>query len=171
MKEISFKDLKINPISLFADEWGVIVTGKKGDKINAMTISWGEIGSLWGHGGGQPVLTVYVRPQRFSKILMDKEVYFTICFFTEKYKKELVYLGTHSGRNEDKISNVNFSSEVLEDYSYIKEAKLVFVCRKIYQQTLTEDSFIDQKIKEDIYPNKDFHDMYIAKIEKVLVKD
>ena len=33
MKEISFKDLKINPITLFADEWGVIVTGKKGTRL------------------------------------------------------------------------------------------------------------------------------------------
>ena len=49
MKEISYKDLKINPVTLFSDSWGELVTGKKGDKVNAMTISWGQIGSLWGH--------------------------------------------------------------------------------------------------------------------------
>ena len=48
MKEISYKDLKINPVTLFADSWGELVTGKKGDKVNAMTISWGQIGFFMG---------------------------------------------------------------------------------------------------------------------------
>ncbi len=44
------------------------------------------------------------------------------------------------------------------------------MCKKIYRQTLKEECFIDKNIIEDCYPNKDFHDMYIAKIEKVLIK-
>lgn len=169
MKEISYKELNINPITKIADEWVALVTGKSGDKINAMTLSWGEIGSLWGHSSGMPVVTIYVRPQRFSKILLDQEEYFTLCFFDNK-KKELAYLGSHSGRNEDKIAKVGFHNVILKDYSYIEEANLVLVCKKIYRQTLKEECFIDKNIIEDCYPNKDFHDMYIAKIEKVLIK-
>lgn len=169
MKEISYKELNINPITKIADEWVALVTGKSGDKINAMTLSWGEIGSLWGHSSGMPVVTIYVRPQRFSKILLDQEEYFTLCFFDNK-KKELAYLGSHSGRNEDKIAKVGFHNVILKDYSYIEEANLVLVCKKIYRQTLKEECFIDKNIIEDCYPNKDFHDMYIAKIEKLLIK-
>ena len=169
MKEISYKELNINPITKIADEWVALVTGKSGDKINAMTLSWGEIGSLWGHSSGMPVVTIYVRPQRFSKILLDQEEYFTLCFFDNK-KKELAYLGSHSGRNEDKIAKVGFHNVILKNYSYIEESSLVLVCRKIYRQTLKEECFIDKNIIEDCYPNKDFHDMYIAKIEKVLIK-
>lgn len=169
MKEISYRELNINPITKIADEWVALVTGKSGDKINAMTLSWGEIGSLWEHSSGMPVVTIYVRPQRFSKILLDQEEYFTLCFFDNK-KKELAYLGSHSGRNEDKIAKVGFHNVILKDYSYIEEASLVLVCKKIYRQTLKEECFIDKNIIEDCYPNKDFHDMYIAKIEKVLIK-
>lgn len=169
MKEISYKELNINPITKIADEWVALVTGKSGDKINAMTLSWGEIGSLWEHSSGMPVVTIYVRPQRFSKILLDQEEYFTLCFFDNK-KKELAYLGSHSGRNEDKIAKVGFHNVILKDYSYIEEASLVLVFKKIYRQTLKEECFIDKNIIEDCYPNKDFHDMYIAKIEKVLIK-
>ncbi len=169
MKEISYKELNINPITKIADEWVALVTGKSGDKINAMTLSWGEIGSLWGHSSGMPVVTIYVRPQRFSKILLDQEEYFTLCFFDNK-KKELAYLGSHSGRNEDKIAKIGFHNVILKDYSYIEEASLVLVCKKIYRQTLKEECFINKNIIEDCYPNKDFHDMYIAKIEKVLIK-
>ena len=170
MKEISYKELEINPVTLFADSWGELVTGKKGDKVNAMTISWGQIGSLWGHSSGMPVITIFVRPQRFSKILLDKEEYFTVCFF-DKFKKELPYLGTHSGKDEDKIQKVGFTSTSFENYSYINEANLVFVCRKLYRQTMKEECFLDSNVREDSYPHKDFHDFYIAKIEKVFIKE
>ena len=115
------------------------------------------------------MVTIYVRPQRFSKILLDQEEYFTLCFFDNK-KKELAYLGSHSGRNEDKIAKIGFHNVILKDYSYIEEASLVLVCKKIYRQTLKEECFIDKNIIEDCYANKDFHDMYIPKIEKVLIK-
>lgn len=171
MKEIDYKDLKFNPTEIFSEGWPEIVTGKIGDKINAMTISWGEIGSIWGHGCGMPVVTVFVRPQRFSKILLDKEEYFTLCFFDKKYKKELGYLGSHSGKDEDKITKVGFTSTNLDEYSYIDQADMVFVCRKLYQQTMKEECFVDKSVISDHYPKKDFHDLYIAKIEKVLIKE
>lgn len=171
MKETNYQELKFNPTEIFSEGWPEIVTGKLGDEINAMTISWGEIGSIWGHKCGEPIVTVFVRPQRFSKILLDKEDYFTLCFFDKKYKKELAYLGTHSGKDEDKIAKVGFSSTSLEQYSYINEADMVFVCRKLYQQTMKEECFIDKSIISDHYPKKDFHDLYIAKIEKVLIRD
>lgn len=171
MKEISYKELKLNPVTMIADEWVELVTGKEGDKVNAMTLSWGEIGSLWGHGTGMPVVTIYVRPQRFSKILLDNEDYFTLCFFNGEHKKELAYLGSHSGRDEDKIKKIGFTSTSEKDYSYINESSMVFVCRKLYRQTMKEECFIDKSIIEDCYPKKDFHDIYIAKIEKVFVKE
>ncbi len=171
MKEIDYKELKFNPTEIFSEGWPEIVTGNLKDKVNAMTISWGEIGSIWGHKCGEPVVTIFVRPQRFSKVLLDKEDYFTLCFFDKKYKKELAYLGTHSGRDEDKLAKVKFTSTSMEQYSYINEANMVFVCRKLYQQTMKEECFLDKSIIMDNYPKKDFHDLYIAKIEKVLIKE
>jgi flavin reductase (DIM6/NTAB) family NADH-FMN oxidoreductase RutF len=171
MKEIPYTELQLNPVKKFADEWALLVTGKEGDKVNAMTISWGAIGSLWGHSTGMPVVTIYVRPQRFSKILLDEEEYFTLCFFDGGHKKELAYLGSHSGRNEEKISKVGFTSQSTQDYSYIKESKMVLVCRKLYRQTMKEECFLDKSVVTDMYPKKDFHDLYIAKIEKILIND
>ncbi len=171
MKEISYKELQMNPVTKIADEWIALVTGKKNDKVNAMTLSWGAIGSLWGHSTGMPVVTIYVRPQRFSKILLDREDYFTLCFFNGKHKKELGYLGSHSGRDEDKLKAVGFTSESNDDYSYINESDMVLVCRKLYRQTMKEECFIDKDVVKDCYPKKDFHDLYIAKIEKILVKE
>ena len=36
---------------------------------------------------------------------------------------------------------------------------------------MKEECFLDQGVVADCYPQKDFHDLYIAKIEKVLIKE
>ena len=58
-----------------------------------------------------------------------------------------------------------------EDYTYFKEAALVLVCRTLYQAPLKEEYFRDAAVMEKNYPNKDFHDLYIGHIEKVLVSE
>ena len=42
--------------------------------------------------------------------------------------------------------------------------------RKLYQATINPEKFIDSSISEH-YPEKDYHDMYIAEIVKVYVKE
>ncbi len=152
MKEIFYKDLKINPFTLIGDEWMLITAGNQ-DKYNTMTASWGQMGALWSHGGGSPVVTIYVRPQRYTKEFVDSNKYFTLTFFSKEYKKDLAYLGSHSGRNED------------------KEAKLVLICEKVYAQDILEENFINKDIISEHYQKKDFHTMYIGLIKKVLINE
>ena len=54
---------------------------------------------------------------------------------------------------------------------YLKEAKLVFICKKEYAAELQESGFVDKDIFHQAYPLKDLHTMYVGKIEKVLVRD
>lgn len=54
---------------------------------------------------------------------------------------------------------------------YYKEAKLVFVCRKMYEQELEEKGFFYPDTVPANYPAKDFHTVYVGRIEKVLVQD
>ena len=53
---------------------------------------------------------------------------------------------------------------------YFAEAETVLVCRKLYRQDLTPESFIDQSLVGVNYANEDFHAMYVAEIQDVLVK-
>ena len=46
---------------------------------------------------------------------------------------------------------------------------MVFVCRKLYQAPLVESGFVDNGLIDFNYPEKDFHEMYIGEIVKVLV--
>ena len=170
MKEINVKELKLNPMSLIADDWMLITAGTEETGYNTMTASWGHMGSIWGRGRGLPTAVCYIRPQRYTKAFVDREDLYTLCFFPG-YKKELAYLGSHSGRDEDKVAKMELTPVFGPGYTYFAEANLVLVCRKLYRAPLLEEGFLDRSVVDTHYPEKDFHDLYIGEIVKVLVKE
>lgn len=171
MKEISVKELQLNPMTMISDDWLLITAGNEDRGFNTMTASWGHLGALWATNKGLPTAIVYVRPQRYTKEFIDREDYFTLSFFSKDYKRQLAYLGTHSGRDEDKIGNMEMTPTFDMDTTYFEEADLVLICRKIYKAPILEEGFVDRHIMETMYPERDFHDMYVGEIQKVLVKD
>lgn len=170
LQEVSIKALNFNPMTLFSDEWLLITAGTKERGFNTMTACWGQTGAIWGHGKGLPTATVFVRPQRYTKEFIDREDYFTLSFFPKAYKKALAYLGTHSGRSEDKVAKTGLTPEFGNESTWFSEAKLVLVCRKIYHTPLLKDGFVDKNIMMDNYPERDFHEMYVGEITKVLTR-
>lgn len=172
MKEVSVKDMVFNPVTMFGNEWAALTAGNEQVGCNAMTIAWGSIGALWerdSHSNRLPVITVFVRPSRYTKKLMDRQPYFTLSILSDK--KALGYLGTHSGRNEDKIKNAGLTPIYIDGTAAIKEANTIFVCRKLYSAPLAKDGFADKKLVEFNYPELDFHEMYVGEITKVYVED
>ena len=120
---------------------------------------------------GLPTAIVYLRPQRYTKEFMDREAVFTLSVFGKPYQKALAYLGTHSGREEDKIASAGLTPIFADDTTYFAQAKMVFVCRKLYHAPLLEEGFVDKSLVENNYKMKDFHEMYVGEIIKVLVQD
>ena len=170
MKEIKLSQLNINPVTMIAEEWMLITAGTQ-DGYNTMTASWGHLGAIWGHGGGTPTACVYIRPQRYTTAFVDREELYTLCVFPEEYKKALGYLGSHSGRDEDKVAKVGLTPVFADGTTYFAEAKMVFVCRKLYRAPILEEGFLDKSLVRENYPHKDFHDMYIGEILKVYVSE
>lgn len=163
MKEIDVNELSLEPVAAFRDDWMLLTAGTKERGYNCMTCSWGHIGNIW--TGATAIC--YVRPQRYTKEFIDREGMYTLCFF-DGHKKELAYLGSHSGRDEDKLSKVGLTPIFEDGYTYYAEASLVLVCRKLYSATLREDCFADRSVVEKCYPDRDFHDMYIGEIVRIL---
>ena len=170
-QEVSPFELQMNPMEMVAKQWMLVTAGDQKAGYNTMTASWGHFGSIWGHSGGLPTSVIFVRPQRYTKEFVDREPLYSLCFFPPEYKKALGYLGTHSGRDSDKVSEAGLTPVFGEGYTYFEEAKLVFVCRKLYQAPVLEEGFHDKALMEDCYPRKDFHDLYVGEIVKVLVKE
>ena len=166
MKEIDRSQLTLDPFSLVGGDWMLLTAGTEDRGYNTMTCSWGHLGSLWGHYTS----LVYVRPQRYTKEFVDREERYTLCFF-DGHMKELGYLGSTSGRDEDKVAKVGFTPVFEDGYTYFAEASLVLVCRKLYRAPLKEEYFIDRENLEKNYPQRDFHDLYVGAIEKVLVAE
>lgn len=168
LKAIDMKELKFNPMTLIGKEWMLVSAGNE-KSFNTMTAQWGHLGAIW--NGDMPTSVIYLRPQRYTRSFVDKEDYYTLSFFDEAYKKDLMYLGTHSGRDEDKLAKTSLTPVFSDESVYFKEAKMVLVCRKVYKGVLHEEGFIDQEILKKNYPEHDFHYVYIGEIVKAYVNE
>ena len=90
---------------------------------------------------------------------------FTLTFFDGERKQEMGYLGKVSGRDEDKISKVNFHVvETEEGEPTFEEGTMVFVCKKLMETQLNPEEFIDPEVDGRWYPEKDYHHMYTAEV-------
>jgi flavin reductase (DIM6/NTAB) family NADH-FMN oxidoreductase RutF len=134
--------------------------------FNTMTASWGGLGILW----ERKVATCYIRPTRYTFEFTERSPYFTLSFFDEKHRKKLTYCGTHSGRNTDKVREAGLTPVKEGGFVYFEEARLVLACRKLYYQDIGPERFLDPTI-ENMYPQKDYHRMYIGEIVKCLVRE
>ncbi len=164
-KTIDPKEIKDNLIKCFADEWALVTAGNR-DGYNMMTVSWGFAGEMW----GEDSVAVVIRPQRYTMEFIDKSDYFTVSFYGERKDIHKV-CGSESGREVDKTKKAKLTPVVNEKYVYFKEARMVLVIRKQYMQQMCGDAFIDTSARDKWYPNEDYHNMIIGKIEKVLVAE
>lgn len=165
-REISPKEITDNPFKLIGDDW-MLITAENARKTSMMTASWGGLGVMW----NKPVAYIVVRPQRFTKTLIDSSDALSLCFFDKKYRKELAYSGKASGRNEDKIAHTGFHVAHAGSVPYFEESRMVLVCKKLFAKTYTPESFIDKSLIPENYADGDFHTLYILEIKKVLIKD
>ena len=98
----------------------------------------------------------------------NKQDGFTLSHFPEQYRKALGYLGSHSGRDSDKIKAAGLTPVFADGAVSFAEADVVFICHMLYSQELTEPGFEDQELVGFNYPQRDFHTMYVGEIVKVL---
>ena len=168
-KEIAPEELMLNPFTKIGKEWMLITAGADAGRCNTMTASWGAMGVMW----GKNVVSVYIRPQRYTKEFVDAQERFTCAFFGEGNQRDaLSLLGKVSGRDvPDKISQAGLTPVEVGGSVAFEEAELVLVCHKLYARELPPEDFIDTSCAERWYPNHDYHTMYMAEIEKVLVKE
>ena len=166
-KEIDITHLNENVVDLFKNRWALVTAGDK-DALNTMTVSWGAVGELW----GKDMATLYIRPQRYTEEFLNKNDYLTVSFYPEDMKKRIHGVcGSKSGRDVDKVKECNLTPVFDEKAPYFNEAQIVLVCKKAAKSRFNPDEFLDGEIDEKWYPQNDYHFIYYAEIEKVLVKD
>jgi len=141
---------------------GVFLTTKNNDKVNTMTIAWGGIAIVW----SKPVFIVYVRYSRDTYQMMENHDEFTISVpLSKKMQKELAYAGTKSGRDTNKIDDLNLTLEAGKkvDVPIIKDCDVHYECKVIYKQAM-EPGNISDEVKNQYYKTHDYHVMYYGEI-------
>jgi flavin reductase (DIM6/NTAB) family NADH-FMN oxidoreductase RutF len=166
-KQISPQDIADNAVTLFKDDWMALAAGRQGEEMNAMTIGWGGIGVLW----GKPVVTVYVSPDRYTYTFMERYDHFTVTAFPEEHKPKLLYIGSHSGRDGDKIRDAGLTVEYTPlGNPTFTDGRLMIECRKIYSDQF-DPALFDATTKA-IYDNgMGIHHFYIGEIVNVWVRE
>lgn len=164
-QEITPSELTKNPFTMIGKEWLLVTAGDE-TKANTMTASWGGLGVMW----GKDVAFIVIRPQRYTKEFIDGSDHLSLSVLDESYRKTLSYLGTVSGRDEDKIQKSGLTLAYGEAAPYFEEAGTVLICKKLYAQEYDPKCFTDTDLNKKWYPNQDYHTMYICEIEKILQK-
>lgn len=168
--QVPIDSANLDCFKIFQDAAALNV-GKLGD-MNSMTIGWGSLGILWGHD--RHTITVYVRHSRFTHHLMEENEYFTVESFPAQYTDKLKYLGTASGRDENKMKGSGMTVKLMPNGApAFEEGNLILECRKIYTidyPTAQMDSTIVSKwySKSDDFDNP--HTAFIGEITAVWVK-
>jgi flavin reductase (DIM6/NTAB) family NADH-FMN oxidoreductase RutF len=174
--EIDPLDFACRPAHLLGKQWAVVTAEMPEGKpsphhgcINTMTAAWGGLCWMW----ERPVAMCMVRPERYTKTFIDAASCFSLCFLPEEYRKTLVYLGTTSGRDEDKVAKSGLTLVGDMDIApWFAQSKVVMLCRKLYVQPMEAVHFTERDILGQHYSNgAGLHDIYYGHIERLLVRD
>lgn len=131
-KEIKAEELTWNPFTQIGKGWFLVTAGDE-KASNTMTVSWGGLGVWW----GKDVATIYIRQNRCTKEFIDAKETFTISSLPESYKKELGYMGSHSGHDGDKWEACGLHPYPVDGTCGVAEADVILVCRKCFRQRST----------------------------------
>jgi len=165
-QEIAPDQIELNPVQMVADDWMEVSAGKEGN-MNLMTIAWGTLGELW----GKPVFTVFVSSSRYTHKFMEENDYFTVTHFPSSMRRELSYLGSVSGRDEDKVAGAGLTVEFTELGNPIyAEADLAIECKKLYGQQFSPDLMPAEQREWYEKNGLGIHYMYIGEIVHVWKK-
>lgn len=141
---------------------GAFLTVKNEDKVNTMTISWGNVGYEW----GKPVFTVLVRHSRHTHEIIEKSGEFTVSIPTKDgQKKALAICGSKSGRDVNKFELANI--EAVEgrkvNTPVIGSCDIYYECKVIYKHEMNP-ALLSEDILKTSYVDGDFHTIYYGEI-------
>jgi len=132
-------DLYPNPVALISSEFE--------GKVSIITLAW--VGTVC---SSPPMVSISIRPSRFSHELVNSSKEFVINIPTSSMIKQINLCGSKSGRNTDKWSKCNFTKQPSKTVNVpgIAECPVNMEC----------------KVKQML--NLGSHDVFIAEVTQVL---
>ncbi|MDR3048877.1 MAG: hypothetical protein LBV16_03440 [Elusimicrobiota bacterium] len=122
-----------------------LVTAGKIEHYNSMVCSGGAIGLHF----KKPAVWCIFQSARYTLELIQKEKTYTLSWFPDEYKKQLLFLGSKSGRDSEKMKEIKLTSiqTPCANMSF-EEAKLIIECSLTQITTANADDFYSQESKD-----------------------
>lgn len=164
---ISPRDISESVFKLVGGDYSVITAGKI-PQHNSMTASFGGFGILF----GKPTTWNFLRSNRFTLEKIEQDNLFTMSYFPEKYQNEVLFFGSRSGRNSDKMreSRLTPVSTPSGAPAYM-EAKLIIECRLTAINTVNPDDYLTEEgrefVEEGFADTGAYHKLVFAEIVTV----
>ncbi|WP_321332589.1 flavin reductase [uncultured Bacteroides sp.] len=145
-KQIIPEEISDNVFTLVGKVFPVITAGKE-DHYNSMIGSGGGLGFLF----KRPTTWCVLRADRYTLEMIQKEQTYTMSYFSDEYKEQILFLGSKSGRDSEKMKEVELTSVQTPsgDISF-KEARLIIECKLTQITTLNPNDFCTQEAKDYI---------------------
>lgn len=128
---------------------------------NVMTIGWCAIGIMW----GRPVLTIMVRPSRYTYKLIEEVPEFTVNVPPANLAAAVKHCGTVSGSSHDKFQELHLdllrSREVTPPV--IRQCVVHHECRVIHRCDMSAETLVPD-LRGQFYPEGNFHRYYFGQI-------
>ncbi|MDD5362939.1 MAG: hypothetical protein PHN88_12450 [Ignavibacteria bacterium] len=179
LKEMNFKQLfeQISPEKISDNVFTLVgkifpvVTAGSENHFNSMTASGGGLGMLF----KKPTTWCILQSTRYTLEMIQKEQTYTLSYFPKEYKKQILFLGSKSGRDSEKMKEVKLTGIKTPsgNISY-KEARLIFECKLTEITTPDPDDFYSLEVKDyikEMYKDTNEHRKYVfGEITHVWVK-
>lgn len=178
IKALSFDELFVqtdvknleDPFTLVGGNLSVLTAGKA-DHYNSMVAGWGGWGILF----SRPSIFHSLRSNRYTLELMRKDNTYTVSFFPEQYKDQIMLFGNKSGRDSDKMKQTTLTAVATPSGNMTyKEATVVLECKLAEVTTVAPDDFLndeDRKFITDAYAETgEYHKMVFSEITNVWVR-
>lgn len=146
----------------------LLVSLDEAGRPNAMTIGWAQVGIIW----GRRILSVMVRPSRYTYRCMETTKDFTVCVPYAEQAEAVQFCGTESGRSYDKFAECGFTAVPSEGIQspYIEQCGLVYQCQVVNHADFRPEYLLPQ-VCSDCYSSGDYHRIYFGQILKVVADE
>ena len=170
-KPIEPKDILESSFTLVGQDFSVLTAGNS-SQYNSMVASWGGWGILF----NQPAVFHMLRSNRYTLELMRKTQIYTMSFYDDKYKNDVLPFGASSGRDSDaKMKNTKLTAiQTPAGKMVFKEAKLILECKLIQVTTVSPADFPVEDHKKFVIEahaeTNDYHKTVFGEITNVWVR-
>lgn len=170
-RPIEAKDIPKDVFTLVGTDYTVITAGNP-EHYNSMVAGWGGWGILF----SKPATWCFLRSSRYTLELMREEQRYTMSYFDDADREEVMLFGMRSGRDSDKMKASKLSPvQTPSGNMTYREARLVIECKLIEVTSVTPDDFYTGEGRTfvvDAYSETgDYHKIVFGEITGVWVHE